>query len=279
MLFFLTILLHAFAAPRVVAIGDLHADPEATRAVLKMAGLMNAEGHWSGGDSVLIQTGDVTDKGPSSRQVIEILQQLQREARTAGGNILPVLGNHEVMNLVGDWRGVRPADLSEYDAPDTRMRDLRPRGVMGQWIHSSHMVVFHGSSVYVHGGVNAEIAARGREVLSQLQAKHVGRDEYAIFFGSEGPMWYRGYLLDDETSACKEVRKALTLLGMKRMIMGHTTQQSGKITARCGGAIIGIDTGISAYAGHNYAAFELMNEDARAIYPDETVDLPDPKNP
>ena len=51
------------------------------------------------------------------------------------------------------------------------------------------------------------------------------------------------------------------------MVMGHTTQKDGKIRTRCDGAIVAIDTGISAYAGHNFSAFELINGDAQPITP------------
>ena len=63
MLFLLlfTALSAAMAGNRVVAIGDLHAAPEAARTTLRIAGLMDDQGHWAGGNTVLIQTGDVTD--------------------------------------------------------------------------------------------------------------------------------------------------------------------------------------------------------------------------
>ena len=61
MLLFLMTLWAAFAGPRVVAIGDIHADPDAAKATLKMAKLIDESGSWSGGQTALIQTGDVTD--------------------------------------------------------------------------------------------------------------------------------------------------------------------------------------------------------------------------
>jgi len=242
-----------------------------------MAKLIDDQGAWMGQDTVLIQTGDVTDKGPSSRGVIRLLTRLQKEARLAGGDVISVLGNHEVMNLIGDWRGVRREDVAEYGAPETRMADLRPRGEMGQWIQGARMVIVHDDTVYVHGGVNAEMAKHGRAKLQNIQAKHVGLEEMTPLFGANGPLWYRGYLQNDESKACAELEKALKLLKAQRMVMGHTTQKSGRITTRCDGAIVAIDTGISTYAGRNLSAFELINGDSRAIYPGETVDLPDPK--
>src|SRR5687767_3290543 len=51
------------APERVVAIGDLHGDLRATERALKLGGLMNEAGRWIGGKSVLVQTGDLLDRG------------------------------------------------------------------------------------------------------------------------------------------------------------------------------------------------------------------------
>src|SRR5690606_1106229 len=44
------------AAERVVAIGDVHGDLAATRAALKLAGLIDDRDVWTGGHTVLVQT-------------------------------------------------------------------------------------------------------------------------------------------------------------------------------------------------------------------------------
>ena len=262
-----------------MALGDLHADPIAARKALQLARLTDENGRWIGGDTVLIQTGDVTDKGPSSREVVKILSTLQRDARAAGGDVIGVLGNHEVMNLKGHWRGVDARDIAEFKDRDARMKDLQPTGIMGQWIHQSHMVVIRAETVFVHGGVSAQMAQAGPEKLTSLTASDRLDAANTVFFGGDGPMWYRGYLRNEEALACDEIDRALHKLGARRMVMGHTTQKDGRITSRCGGKIIGIDTGMSGYAGHRYSAFELINGDARAIHPTGTTDLPDPPLP
>ena len=61
------------------------------------------------------------------------------------------------------------------------------------------------------------------------------------------------------------------------MIVGHTTQRSGKIAVRCSGKIIGIDTGISKHYGTHPAVLDLSNDDARALYPSGSEDIIDPK--
>ena len=89
-------------------------------------------------------------------------------------------------------------------------------------------------------------------------------------------MWYRGYLQAPEPIACAELTRALTAMAASRMVVGHTTQRSGEIAVRCGGALLGIDTGISAHYGGHLSAVEILEGNATAIYPHGRIDLPDP---
>jgi len=68
-------------------------------------------------------------------------------------------------------------------------------------------------------------------------------------YDANGPVWYRGWALDDEEKVCKDVETVLAKTGTRRMIMGHTPDFDN-IVSRCNGKIIIIDTGIShAYGG------------------------------
>jgi calcineurin-like phosphoesterase family protein len=100
-------------ASRVVAVGDVHGAYDNFVAVLRMAGLLDAEEHWSGGNARLVQTGDVLDRGPDSRKALELLMRLEKEAGKAGGHVHALLGNHEVMRMQGDRRYV---SAGEYEA-------------------------------------------------------------------------------------------------------------------------------------------------------------------
>ena len=106
----------AAAAPlhRIVAVGDLHGDFSAWRDILRSASLVDNNGHWTGGDTVLIQTGDAVDRGPNSLEIIQDLMRLQKEAARAHGQVIAMVGNHEAMNLTGDLRYVSAADYAGY---------------------------------------------------------------------------------------------------------------------------------------------------------------------
>ena len=110
---------------RVVAIGDVHGAYDQFVAILRSAGLIDRRDRWIGGRSRLVQTGDVLDRGSDSRKVIDLLRRLEREAASAGGRVHALLGNHEFMRLVGDWRYVSAGELKAFTNGDSA--DLRER--------------------------------------------------------------------------------------------------------------------------------------------------------
>jgi hypothetical protein len=112
----LAVLVPAAASPlhRIVAVGDLHGDFSAWRDILRSASLVDNKGHWSGGDTILIQTGDAVDRGPNSKEIIADLMRLQKEAARSHGQLIAMVGNHEAMNLTGDLRYVSAADYAGY---------------------------------------------------------------------------------------------------------------------------------------------------------------------
>jgi hypothetical protein len=110
------------APARIVAIGDIHGDNDAWVAVARAAGLIDAKGRWAGGQTVLVQLGDVVDRGPDSLKVIHHLMKLQREAPRKGGRVIVLVGNHEAMNMTGDLRYVHPGDYKAFTDRDSEAR-------------------------------------------------------------------------------------------------------------------------------------------------------------
>lgn len=111
--------------PRIVAVGDLHGDWPAWRAIARAAGIVDAKGHWAGGQTILIQTGDVPDRGPDTLKIINDLMRLQKEARRAGGKVVALVGNHEAMNVTGDLRYVDPGEYAAFVHRDSEQARAR----------------------------------------------------------------------------------------------------------------------------------------------------------
>ena len=71
---------------RLIAIGDIHGCHTALRGLLAA---IAPQPH-----DTLVLLGDYVDRGPDSRQVIELLVELQQRT-----NVVALLGNHEEMML------------------------------------------------------------------------------------------------------------------------------------------------------------------------------------
>jgi len=110
---------------RVVAVGDVHGAYDRFIAILREAGLIDGRQRWTGGRAVLVQTGDVLDRGADSRKVMDLLRRLETEASRAGGRVIALLGNHEVMRIIGDLRYVSAGEYAAFKTPEST--DLRDR--------------------------------------------------------------------------------------------------------------------------------------------------------
>lgn len=99
---------------RIVAVGDVHGAYERFVAILRSAGLIDSRQRWIGGRAILVQAGDVLDRGPDSRRVLDLLRRLDRDAERAGGQVHPLLGNHEAMRVLSDWRYVSAGEYAAF---------------------------------------------------------------------------------------------------------------------------------------------------------------------
>jgi len=99
---------------RVVVFGDLHGEADKFEAMLSDAGLVDAHGNWAGGQTHFVQLGDVPDRGPNSRAILDHLMRLEPQARAAGGYVHALIGNHEAMNFLGDLRYTSAGEFASY---------------------------------------------------------------------------------------------------------------------------------------------------------------------
>jgi len=202
------------APSRLVAVGDVHGDREAFVAVLRAAGIVDEQLHWSAGKDHLVQTGDRVDRGPESRAVMDLLLRLEKEAKKAGGRVHALTGNHEAMNVLGDLRYVTPEEFAAFRGPDSdRLRDalweqtlaarrgkgekpteadrrkfdddhplgwvehrlaFGPKGTYGKWIAGANAVIKVGDTLFLHGGIGPKYADFSLADLNDRIRREVG---------------------------------------------------------------------------------------------------------
>jgi hypothetical protein len=274
------------AADRVVAIGDLHGDLRATREALRLAGALGADGHWAGGKLVVVQTGDQLDRGDDEPDILDLLDRLASEASAAGGALHALIGNHEVMNVRGDFRYVTPDGFRDYAATpsgglhEREIQSLPPEKqgraaafLSGETVANrlaKHPVVIQvGDSVFVHGGLLERYVHRGlgrinREVQDWMRTPN---SELAPGSATDerGPLWLRTYSDGiPPTRACAELASVLEWLSAKRLVVGHTVQEQG-INSACQGRVWRIDVGLSRSFGAPPSVLEIAGDKTRVL--------------
>ncbi|KAI3937665.1 hypothetical protein MKW98_028007, partial [Papaver atlanticum] len=74
---------------RIIAAGDLHGDIAQTRSALEMAGVLSSDGWntWTGEETVLVQLGDILDRGEDEIVILSLLKSLHIQAKAKGGAV------------------------------------------------------------------------------------------------------------------------------------------------------------------------------------------------
>ncbi|KAL6971784.1 Synaptotagmin-like protein 2, partial [Sarracenia purpurea var. burkii] len=283
---------------RLVAIGDLHGDLHKSKQALRLAGLIDASDRWTGGSTTLVQVGDVMDRGGDEIKILYFLEKLKREAAKAGGKIITMNGNHEIMNIDGNFRYATESGLDEFkfwadwyctgnaikslcdelpkpkdpfhglpsffpnlepkisDGIRARIAALRPEGpISTRFLSQNLTVAVIGDSVFVHGGILPNHVVYGLDRINEEVRDWIRgmKKEVSsgLIRGRNSVVWVRKFSEElAKNCDCSTLEHVLaTIPGAKRMIMGHTIQESG-INGVCENRAIRIDVGLSKGCGN-----------------------------
>lgn len=273
------------AGERVVAIGDLHGDLAAARRALRLAGAIDDKDEWVGGKLVVVQTGDQLDRGDEEPDILQLFDKLAPLAKQAGGALHVLNGNHEVMNVAGDFRYVTEDGFRDFkDTPLEGQRGKRasllppeqhgraaaflPGGPLAKKLAERPVVVVVGDTVFAHGGVLPGHVRYGiGKINDEARRWMQGETQRApeILNGDTAPIWTREYS-DGEPSAraCAALDTVLGELRVKRLVVGHTVQKDG-ITSGCGGKVWRIDVGLAKHYGGRPAVLEIRGDGPRVL--------------
>jgi hypothetical protein len=261
---------------RIVVLGDVHGDTDRARDALKLAQLIDENDNWIGKDTILVQLGDLTDRGDDSRGSIALFRKLQQDAPKSGGQVVVLIGNHEAMNMQGDWRYVSSGDIAIYGGKEARKAAYQDTGEDGKYIKTLPSVVKLGDTVFVHGGILPTWANKGIDTINE--EIHATLQPGKMTTDPNHPLWYRGFVQGNAQQECALLDESLKALGARRMVVGHTRTDGGQIRVRCSGALIAADVSLSRYYPDGQVALvEIIDGDAKAIYLQKVEDLLDPK--
>jgi len=292
-------------AERIVAVGDVHGAYDRFQEILRAAGVIDERLRWTGGKTHLVQTGDILDRGADSRQALEFLRRLGRDAERAGGRVHALIGNHEAMRLLGNYRYVVPGEYEAFTTPeskDTRkfiieksppeerekLEEQTPLGMiemirafgadqdLGTYVRSLNAVVKINGILFLHGGISPTVAAMSCGEINDTVRRELGRDLEktkkaplaSLTAREDGPLWYRGLANEPETFA-PQVKQILETQRARALVVGHSAYP-GPIRSRFDKTVFLIDTGMQpSYVPTGRAsALEIRGEVFTAIYTD-----------
>ena len=188
---------------RIVAVGDVHGAYTRYLEILRTAGIIDKRDRWAGGKAHLVQLGDVVDRGPDSRKAIDFLRRLERDAASAGGRVHYLIGNHEAMRMIGDYRYIVPGEYAAFAdgdsrdvrqqiietlAPDVREQALKDtplgmvelvrafalKGPYGAYLRTLNAVVKINGVVFLHGGISPAVAPLPCEQINATIRRELG---------------------------------------------------------------------------------------------------------
>lgn len=171
------------ASDAVVAIGDVHNDFDDFVAILRHTGLVDTQNHWAGAKATFVQVGDLLDRGPKPREVLNLMMALEKEAPQAGGRVVSLLGNHEMMNIMGDLRYVTPMNYGSFADGNSVQRQKAAYEEYVKWRGS-------------HASLLAELPQPMELTETEWMARHpAGFVEQREALGPKGEygQWLRGH--------------------------------------------------------------------------------------
>lgn len=243
---------------KMFVVSDIHGEYGPLVELFKAADIIDEELHWSWGDGHLVVNGDIFDRGAFVTECLWLLYRLEQEARSAGGRVHVLLGNHEMMVFHRNLRYVNKKYTSGIvRATAVNYTDLfGPDMELGRWLRTKHTAIMLNDVLFIHGGMPPRVAASGvslkeineltREIVDIRSYVRAFDDDLWNYLGDtdQGPFWYRGYIYPAEDGAygvatVAQVDSVLEAYSARAIVVGHTSVPH--IASLHEGRVFGVD--------------------------------------
>lgn len=247
---------------RIIVIGDIHGDLKRFKNILVDAKIINNNLEWiAEPNTFVVQLGDQVDSLNrnlnvknweilSDTEMIYFTNNLSMIAKAKNCIFISLIGNHELMNTIGDFSYV-----SDNSKKETRLSNFQPMGSIAQILAKRPLVIKIGDLFFSHAKFSIDhynILMKYNKNISYINElwknymlkipfdindKEIVDD---IIVGPNGILWNRH---DNNTELTKNV---LELIGCNIMFVGHTPMPN---IIFIDNQILYCDTGISRSFG------------------------------
>lgn len=241
-------------ASQTFVMSDPHGNFDCFQSLLRAVGVIDSTYHWTFADGHLVVIGDVMDRGVDVMPIFWLLYELEGEAQQAGGTVSFLLGNHETLVLMNDVRYTEKKYLALADTLGMKCADLYgPRTELGHWLTTRNTLMRIGRDLFVHAGLSPQFYELGMSIDSlnvtissglykTKQERREASELVYTLFASDGPIWYRGLVREDEKyhpASADSLQMILDRYDVDRLFVGHTIFP--EVTEFYGGKVIGVN--------------------------------------
>jgi len=262
---------------RLVIIGDIHGDIKRFKNILIDADIINNNIEWIAEppNTIVIQMGDQIDSlnrtEDNDWEVIEDIEMLKftdlldKIAKIKGGTVISLIGNHEFMNILGNYSYVSDKSIANNEK---RRRELfKPNGQLSIILSKRPIIVKIGGLLFCHAGLKIShlfLLNKYKKKVSYLNelwssyalTNKLSNSEDAEIFGKiiledDGILWTRNLDTVDELNIM------LNSLSCSYMFVGHNVVDGIKFINN---NLWYTDTGISrAFGNKSYEYIDIIN--------------------
>ena len=254
---------------------------------------------WIGGKTHVVQVGDQIDRcrpngsktcdnpltlrssedEDSDTKILKLFTDLHEQAVQEGGAVISLLGNHELLNALGEVQYVSFKGLNNFmkkykindmdfeDPIEARKHAFQPGNKYGKFLGCTrNATVIIGSNLFVHAGI-VDALAKELKLNSYLDVENINiiikkwllgliqTNQVNNLVRSQDSMFWSRILgsipnnMPMSYEDCKDnITEVLKIFKIDKMIIGHTPQSfmfSKDINGTCGNKIWRVDNGSS----------------------------------
>ena len=232
-------------AERIIIIGDVHGDIRRFKSVLIDSKIINDNLEWIANppNTIIVQLGDQIDSlNRNTNENWEILndyemiyftEHLNNIARVKGGFCISLIGNHELMNVIGDFSYVSQSSMNNNDNnKEIARRDLfKPKGSIGLMLGKRPLIIKIKDLLFCHAKLELEhleiLKKYNKDIfyINSIWSNYLENNKIniedkeildKIIIGSNGILWNRNENKRDETE------QLFKELNISYMFLGHT---------------------------------------------------------
>jgi len=258
---------------RVIIIGDVHGDLKRFKGILIDASVINNNFEWIAEppNTIIVQLGDQVDslnrlttenwEVLNDYEMIYFTEHLDNIARVKGGRCISLIGNHELMNVIGDFSYVSPLNQEEI-----RASLFKPQGSIALILAKRPLVVKIKDLLFCHAKMNIKhleiLKKYDKDIfyLNTIWENYLKNNKIKIedkeildniIIGSKGILWNR------DNNDANETSNLFNQLKVSYMFLGHTSLPQ---IAFLDNQIWYCDTGISrAFGTKQYQYIDINN--------------------